>query len=56
MLRYRALYTRHVRQKHKVYHDGFLEVDPASGVATLTDEGGGRLGGAAVKPDAPGPA
>jgi hypothetical protein len=54
LLRYRALYTRHVRQKHKVYHDAILEVDTGSGVLTMTDEAGRRLGGAAVRPDAPG--
>ena len=41
--RVRCLYTKHVRQKKKTYHDGVVEVDEASRAAVLLDEGGERL-------------
>ena len=36
--RFRALYTKHVRQKNKVYHDGFVLLRASSVLLALTDE------------------
>ena len=41
--RFRALYTKHVRQKNKVYHDGFVLLRPSSVLLSLTDEAGRTL-------------
>ena len=41
--RFRALYTKHVRQKNKVYHDGFVLLRASSVLLALTDEAGRTL-------------
>ena len=41
--RFRALYTKHVRQKNKVYHDGIVLLRPSSVLLSLADEAGRTL-------------
>eukprot|EP00873_Tetraselmis_striata_P003485 jgi/Tetstr1/423749/TSEL_014381.t2 len=40
---YAALYTRHLTQKRKVYHDGFVLLRADGSAASLVDEGGQTL-------------
>eukprot|EP00803_Ostreobium_quekettii_P004976 evm.model.scf_25EXC.8 EVM.evm.TU.scf_25EXC.8 scf_25EXC:161927-169262(+) len=47
-MRLRVLYTKHVTRKHKVYHDGFLELTECGRGAKLITESGERLGGGRV--------